>query len=108
MSIDTTKTEKTIASGATGATDWVRVRDKLAIQITGAATGLTVLVERSTRDPASAEGANIAVVETLTGNLVNGLAPVGYDEPGDAWWRARATVVTGGQAVIAVNGVWGG
>lgn len=108
MSIATTKAEKSVAAAGVGATDWVRITDKLAVQLTGTATAVTVLVERSTRDPLGADGPNTALVETLTGNLATGIAPVGYDEPGDAWWRSRATVVTGGVLLIAVNGIWGG
>lgn len=107
MSIGTVQTEK-ILSEAPGATDWVRIKDKLAVQITGTATDVTILVERSTRAPDDPAGLNTAVVDTLTGNPATGLAPAGFDEPGLAWWRARATGITGGEVTIAISSLWRG
>lgn len=108
MNVNSTDEEITVAAGQTGATPWLSIEKGLAVQITGTAATATVLVERSTRDPDLTPGPNTALVETITGSAAAGIAPRAFDEPGTAWWRARATVVTGGPIVLAVNGRWGG
>lgn len=91
---------------AAGVTDWVCLSSNVSVQITGVATAITAIVERSTRNPA--EAANPAPAdEPITGNPFEGMVPSPYVEPGVAWWRVRVTDITGGEAVIALCGTAG-
>lgn len=91
---------------APGVTDWVCLANNIAVQITGTATSITALVERSTKNPADA--ANAAPADApITGSPVAGIQPVPYLEPGVAWWRVNVTAVAGGDAVIALSGTAG-
>lgn len=90
---------------AAGETDWVKLSGKVALQITGPATAISVQVERSTRDPAGGQPNTAPAGELITGNPAVGLQPRAYEEPGVAWWRARCVSLTGASAVIAINGV---
>lgn len=85
-------------------TEWALVAGKLAVQITGTASAVTAVVERSTFDPG--ETANTVVVdnEPITGNPSTGIFPVVYEEPGAAWWRVRLTALTGGMVNVSISG----
>lgn len=91
---------------APGVTDWVCLANNIAVQITGTATSITALVERSTQNPAAA--ANPATVDApITGSPLAGIQPTPYLEPGVAWWRVNVTAVAGGDALIALSGTAG-
>ncbi len=89
------------------ATPWKHYRSTLAVQVTGAATNVVLVVERSTLDPQKGSP-DAVVVEQITGSAVAGIAPRGYDEPASAWWRVRAVTLAGGPVKAVVSGVWGG
>lgn len=88
---------------AVGATDWVKLTGEIAVQITGAATAITAKVQRSTRDPDDTPNtANVG--EDITGNPSTGIDPVGFTEPGAAWWRVDVTALTGSPAEVSLSG----
>jgi len=87
-------------------TDWVEFVHSLAIQVTGPATAVTLVVERSTIKPdANGAGGNPAPVgSVITGNPSTGLEPQLYEEPGRGWWRARCTAITGASVLVDLTG----
>lgn len=88
---------------ATGETDWIKFTDELSVQLTGDATAVTAVVERSTDDPTG--DANPAPVgEEITGDLTDGIAPLAYDEPGASWWRVKITALSGGDVEVTLLG----
>ena len=92
-----------------GVSDWVPLSGKIAIQITGSATSVSYMVERSVSDPQSDMGANPAPVEDTDskGDPSSGMSPTGYFEPSTAWWRVRI-ISTDGPILVAMSGAKGG
>jgi hypothetical protein len=81
---------------ATGTTAVIRATGELTLSISGDATAATVVVERSSRDPAGSEDARWITIETFNVNPSLGTTvPSLYEEPGVGWWRARLTSLTG-------------
>ena len=95
--------EKNLA--APGVTDAVMLSGIVIVQFTGAATAVTAVVERSTKDPALG-GPNWAPADSaaLTGNPNTGMPPLAYREGGAAWWRARVTAITGSSVDVSIQG----
>jgi len=91
---------------AAGVTDWVCLSSNVSVQITGTATAITAIVERSTRNPVVGANAAPASDAPITGSPVAGMSPIPYAEPGVAWWRVRVTDVNG-DVVIALSGTAG-
>lgn len=90
---------------APGLTDWVCLTGTVALQITGAATAITAITQRSTRNPDIT--ANPAPAdEPVTGNPADGMTPTFYVEAGVAWYRVQVTELNG-EAVIALSGTAG-
>jgi hypothetical protein len=89
-----------------GVTEWICMSGQIGVQITGQATSITAVVERSSLDPLSSDGANPTPADgvTLTGDPSSGLIPTGYYEPGTAWWRVRVSSLSGGVVTISLSG----
>ena len=89
---------------ATSATqsEWIQATYKLIVQVTGAATAVSIDIERSTINPVMA-AANPAKVATITGNPATGITPSIYEEPGAGWWRAKLTSITGTPVHISIQ-----
>lgn len=81
--------------------DWVLCQGDIALQLTGSATAITGVVERSTRNPS--DNPNPAPVSSgpITGNPSTGIAVVSYTEPGAAYWRFRLTAKTGAELNVS-------
>ena len=83
----------------TGATEWSCFTGRVAVQITGTGTGISVRVERSSLDPQGQLGANPAPADSpgveITGNPSTGISPVAYLEPAVGWWRLVVTAIQG-------------
>lgn len=75
--------------------DWVLCQGDIAIQITGTATAVTAVVERSTRNPSNTPNPAPLSADTITGNPTTGVNVASYYEPGAAYWRVRLTALTG-------------
>lgn len=88
----------------TSATDALLFKGAVAIQITGPATAVTVVVERSTSDPASGANWAPADADAVTGNPSTGVPVQAYLEPAAAWWRVRLTAMTGASVTISLSG----
>lgn len=91
---------------AVGETDWVCLTGDVALQVTGAATAVTVQLQRSTKDPTVAANP-VTVDEVVTGNPSTGIKPVAYLEPGVAWWRGKVTALIGASVQISICGTAG-
>lgn len=93
-----------------GSTDWIALSGQLAVQITGAASNLTYVVERSVTDPESDLGAHPAPADDapLKGDPTLGMSPQGYFEPGTAWWRVTVNSFDGGPILVAISGTKSG
>lgn len=93
-------------TSVTGSMDWTRFEDcNVTVQVDGAATAITLTVERTTQDPTSgvAVTAAPASTTTITGNPATGIQPSVYIETGVAWWRATLSALTG-TATVALSG----
>jgi hypothetical protein len=93
-----------------GVTDWAPLSGKIAVQVTGSASAVSFIVERSVSDPAGPMGANPAPVEETEtkGDPTSGMSPSGYFEPSTAWWRVRVINVADGSVLVALSGALGG
>jgi hypothetical protein len=94
-------------SSAPNQTDWIKLRGIVAVQLTGAATSVGAVVERSTDDPGGPQGGagNPAPAgQTLSGSPSAGMPVGAYDEPAAAWWRVRLTAVSGGACNLSISG----
>lgn len=88
------------------ATTWLGLTGELAVQVTGDASAITLLVERSTRQPTRTVQPNtVPAGEPITGDPSAGIQPRAYIEPGVGWWRVRCVEISGGAAVVAINGI---
>lgn len=86
-----------------GSTDPVRLHGNVAVQVTGSATAIDAIVERSTRDSANPNWAP-AEDTHITGNPSTGIVVRGYAEPAAGYWRVRVVTLTGGDVTISVSG----
>lgn len=75
--------------------DWVLCEGDIALQITGSATSVTAVVERSTRNPSGTPNPAPLSSDTITGNPSTGMNVASYYEPGAAYWRVRLTALSG-------------
>lgn len=93
-----------------GSTDWIALSGQLAVQITGAASNLVYVVERSATDPNGDLGAHPAPADAapLKGDPTLGMSPQGYFEPGTAWWRVNVSSFDGGPILVAISGTSAG
>lgn len=98
-------TEDFAAPGSTPEQRYQRTDDGVYIQISGSATAITAIVERSTKDP-TRETANWAPASDtpITGNLSAGIAPLIFNEPSRGYWRVRITTLTGGNCTVVLSG----
>jgi hypothetical protein len=88
---------------APGATTPLRVVGEVCVQLSGTATSITAIVERSTRDPV--QGPNWAPAgDPITGNPSTGLPIKRYMEPTRGWWRVHITALSGGSVISDVSG----
>lgn len=85
-------------------TDAVELSDSLVVQITGAATSVTFVVERSTKNPALFTPNWAPAKDPISGNPSTGMIPEGFYEPGVAWWRVRITAMTGTTVKVCIAG----
>lgn len=91
---------------ATGSTDpAIRLQGTVVVQLSGTATDIVAIVERSSRDPGSAQ-VNWAPAEddTFSGDLSAGIAPRAYTDPAIGFWRVRITTLTGGTCKVSIIG----
>ena len=97
------------ATGSTDAMVFTGIDARIVVQLSGTATAVTAVVERSTNDPLSAS-ANWAPAEdaVFSGNLANGIAPRQYAEPSSAYWRVRISSISGGNCTVSIAGPVGG
>ena len=90
---------------ATGTTDAIRVQGRVTVQLSGTATAIVAIAERSSRDPGGAE-ANWAPAEddTFSGDLSAGISARAYEDPAVGFWRVRITTLTGGTCKVSIVG----
>ena len=94
-------------AGETGPMGWIRFEaTHVIVALSGTATSVTAVVERSSRDPALGPGAAAAPADTagITGNLATGVPGNRYEEAGVGWWRVRLTASSGGTVVASMSG----
>lgn len=87
-----------------GASDPIRLKGPLSVQLTGTATAITARVERSTQNPTGTPNWAPAETETFSGNLAEGIAARAYEEPVAAYWRVNVTALTGGNVSVSIIG----
>lgn len=95
------------AAGETGAMPWTLFEGtNVAVGLSGTATSVTAVIERSGRDPSGPSGASSAPADTtgLTGNLATGVPANIYEEPGVGWWRVNITASSGGTVLASLSG----
>ncbi len=95
---------------ATGvfATDWQRfVACDIVAQVSGTATSVVAVIERSATNPDTDEDYTVAPADLtgLTGDLTTGVPPNIYTEPGVGWWRVNVTTNSGGSCTASLSGV---
>ena len=90
---------------AAGASEYARFQDKVTVQLSGTATAITAVVQRSSIDP-SRGTANWAPVEdtTFSGDLSAGISPRRYVEPAVGWWRLNITSMPAGNCTLSMIG----
>ena len=83
----------------------IRLQGTVTVQLSGTATEISAVVERSSRSPGGGEE-NWAPAEdeAFAGNLSAGIAPREYAEPAVGWWRVRVPTLTGGDVKISIIG----
>lgn len=83
----------------------IRFVGDVTVQLSGTATNIEAIVERSSQDPNGAS-ANWAPAEDepFSGNLANGISPRPYVEPAVGWWRVRVPTLDGGYVRINMSG----
>lgn len=93
-----------------GVTDWILLSNYIAVSVSGSATAVSLMVERSVTDPKGQIGAKPVFADDapIQGNPSQGISPVAYMEPGSAWWRVRVVNVAGGDAFVSISGTEGG
>jgi hypothetical protein len=88
-----------------GSSDYAYLQGLVTVQLSGDATSLTAVVERSSQDPA---GANVnwapAEDSPFSGNLANGMSPRQYTEPATGYWRVRIASIAGGSCKVSIIG----
>ncbi|SKB32479.1 hypothetical protein [Sphingopyxis flava] len=79
--------------------------DGVHLQISGTATEMEIVVERSTNDP-NGPNPNWAptTVEPISGDLSAGIAPFRFSEPCRAYWRVRVVTLEGGNIIVVLTG----
>lgn len=90
---------------APGSTDPVRLAKDIVVQISGTATSVDAVFERSVTDPnASANNWAPAEDEHFTGDLTVGVAARQYFEPIQGFYRFRIIAISGGTAIVSIIG----
>ncbi len=94
------------ATGNFGPFEFKRSDYGLVLQLAGTATTFNAVVERSTIDPAWANPNWVpAVEEPISVNLATTpTPPMVFTEPTRAWWRVRITAISGGNAILSMEG----
>lgn len=92
------------APGSTEAVRFQRSEDGVIIAVSGTATSVVFVVERSSRDPGSDPAWSPAQDDAITGNPSTGIAPLQFREPATGFWRVRFTTLSGGTAKISMVG----
>ncbi len=88
---------------AVGSTDAIKMaRGDVVVQISGTGTA-TAIVERSTRDPNTANWA-MAEDTPFQGDLAAGMSARTYTESGIAYWRVRLSAYTSGTVKVSIMG----
>lgn len=95
-------------------TDWHQfVNTDIIAALSGTATAITAMVERSAVNPAgkgltgAAQGAVTSPADStgFTGDLSAGIAPNIYTESGVGWWRINVTAIAGGNCIASLSGL---
>lgn len=90
---------------APGSTDPVRLSHDIVVQISGTATAVDAVVERSFADPLFAANSFApAEDEHFSGDLTVGIAARQFFEPIQAYYRVRVIAVSGGTAIVSLVG----
>lgn len=86
----------------------IRLQGTVTVQVSGTATDVVAIVERSSRAPGSGQE-NWAPAEDdpFENDLSAGIAPREYIEPAIGWWRVRVATLTGGNIRISILGETG-
>lgn len=88
---------------AAGPTSTMRCSGEIALQVSGTATAVNGVLERSTRDPTS--NPNWAPAgDPITGNPSTGLPVKRYAEPTRAWYRFNILSMTGAGVTVVFSG----
>lgn len=82
--------------------DPLRCTGEVVVQLTGSATAVTAIVERSFRDPNSSPNWAPAG-DIISGNPSAGLNVKRYAEPTRGWWRVRVIAITGANVLVHVS-----
>lgn len=91
-------------------TPWVRFANcDICAQVSGDASAVVAVVQRSDTNPAGPLGANAAPADTdgFSGSPADGIPPNIYAEPGVGWWRMHVTTVTDGTVYASLSGSGG-
>lgn len=104
----TENAELVYESSAAGFSNAQKFTGSMALQITGAATAVSVQLHTSTVDPFDENVTpNWAPVleaeELITGNPATGITVRGFVEPSEAWWTVEVISVTGA-VVVSLRG----
>lgn len=93
-----------------GVTDWILLSNYIAVSVSGSATSVSIMVERSVTEPTGKIGATPVAADDapIQGNPSQGMSPVAYMEPGAAWWRIRVLDLAGGNVFVSLSGTEGG
>lgn len=83
----------------------VRLQGAITVQVSGTASNVKAVVERSSGDPGSPKE-NWAPAEDrpFEGDLSQGMAPREYAEPSIGWWRVRVPTLSDGSVQISIVG----
>ncbi|MFC3693432.1 hypothetical protein [Chenggangzhangella methanolivorans] len=96
-------TQSRSLTAAGDATEGLPLSGHLAVAISGAATAVELVVERSAVDPAGsprwAKAGDSVVLNPSAAPTVRA-----YLEPGAAWWRVRVISIAGGAVVVDLTG----
>lgn len=95
-------------------TDWHQfVGTDIVAALTGTATSITAVVQRSSVAPTQVAtalqpaGPLISPADNVgfSGNLSAGIAPNIYTESGVGWWRISVTAISGGNCYASLSGL---
>lgn len=87
-----------------GATEPARYCDEIVVQLSGTATHIKAMLERSFTDPSEPNSFAPAEDEFFEGNLSAGMAARRYLDPIGGFYRVRIFELTGGNVYVSIGG----